>query len=93
MRQESNTDEHLLHTGQEFQREMATVMEFLLQLCDLVLQALKVVSIRFETSAGYVLSTPVTDGTETRWQTGLGFECSYLHSGLSMVPASLGTEP
>lgn len=33
------------------------VKEFLFQLCDLALQALKVVSIQFETSAKYVHSS------------------------------------
>lgn len=54
-----------------------------------MLQALKAVSIQFETSARHVLSSLVTDGTETRWQAGLGFECSYLR-GVSMAHASDG---
>lgn len=91
MRQESNTYEHLLYTKQqEFRRETAAGCQVPAPAHVLVLQILKVVSIQFGTSARHELSSPATGGTETRWQAGLGFECSYLHGGVSMAPASDG---
>lgn len=65
-------------------------MEFLLRLCDSFGVASKRLLLFRLKHLEDVLSSPVSEGTETRWQAGLGFDCSYLHGGLSMVPASYG---